>query len=129
MTLFAMAKRALANVTGKPATLMYPTTPAKQYEVSRGHIVIAIEDCIYCGNCQRHCVSQAIVVDRANRTWEVDRLRCIICGVCAEVCPKDCIFIEPDYHPSEVGPATEFVEGPPEPPKPPKEEKTAEAAE
>ncbi|WP_062399703.1 4Fe-4S dicluster domain-containing protein [Methanogenium cariaci] len=127
MPLFTMVKRALANVTGKPATLMYPATPAKRYEGTRGHVVIAIEDCIYCGNCQRHCVSQAITVDRAARTWEIDRLRCIICGRCAEVCPKDCIFVEPDYHPSTTGPAVEFVQGPP--PAPPKEEKKPKAEE
>jgi len=121
-----MLKRALANVTGKPATLMYPATPAKRYEATRGHVVIAIEDCIYCGNCQRHCVSQAITVDREARTWEINRLRCIICGRCIEVCPKDCIYMEPDYHPSTTGPAVEFVQGPPAPPK---EEKKPEAEE
>ena len=126
MSLFTMAKRALVNVTGKPATLMYPTTPAKQYDVSRGHIIIAIEDCIYCGNCQRHCVAQAITVDREARTWEINRMRCVICGVCAEVCPKDCIFIEPDYHPSTVGSDVELVQGPPAPPKEEKKPKAEE---
>ncbi|KAF1077494.1 4Fe-4S dicluster domain-containing protein [Methanogenium sp. MK-MG] len=126
MQIFTMTKRALANLVGKPATLMYPATPAKQYEISRGHVIIAIEDCIYCGNCQRHCVSQAIVVDREARTWEIDRLRCIICGVCAEVCPKDCIFMEPDYPPSTTGTAMEFVQGPPAPPKAEKKPKAEE---
>ncbi len=116
-----MLKRALANVTEKPATLMYPATPAKQYEASRGHVTIAIEDCIYCGNCERHCVSQAIEVDREARTWQIDRLRCIICGLCAEVCPKDCLFVEPDYHASAIGPVVDLVKGPPAPPKKEKE--------
>lgn len=112
-----MLKRALVNVASKPATLMYPATPAKRYETSRGHITIAIDDCIYCGNCERHCVSQAIVVDREARTWEINRLRCIICGLCAEVCPRDCIFIEPDYHPSTIGSVVDLMQGPPAPPK------------
>ena len=121
MALFSMLKRALVNVVSKPATLMYPATPAKRYEASRGHLTIDINECSYCGNCERHCVSQALVVDREARTWQIDRLRCIICGVCAEVCPKNCLFIESDYHPSAIGPTVEFIQGPPAPPKKEKE--------
>ena len=31
----------------------------------------------------------ALLVNRAQKRWAIDRLRCISCGYCVEVCPKD----------------------------------------
>ena len=30
----------------------------------------------------------ALLVNRAQKTWSIDRLRCITCGSCVEICPK-----------------------------------------
>lgn len=46
------------------------------------------EDCIYCTLCARNCPQEAIKVDRAAKTWEVDHDKCIKCGLCIEKCPK-----------------------------------------
>jgi ech hydrogenase subunit F len=124
MGLFAMTIRALANVVGKPATLMYPVKPAKQFERSRGMLVITIEDCIYCGLCSRHCPADAIVVSKDDRTWQVDRMRCIICAQCVDVCPKSCLALVPEYKKSVAKPPfVDFFQGPPAPPKPEKKAK------
>ena len=33
----------------------------------------------------------ALDVDKPNRKWHIDRLRCISCGACVEACPKKCL--------------------------------------
>ena len=30
----------------------------------------------------------ALLVNRAQKKWAIDRLRCITCGYCVEICPK-----------------------------------------
>ena len=62
-----------------------------------------------------NCPSQAIEVDKEERTWSLDRKRCINCNGCAEICPKDCLEMETGYfHPVlEGGPVTETIVGPP----------------
>lgn len=81
----------LKNIFSKPATRLYPIQTREPFERFRGRIVCDDTNCIYCMICQRKCPADAIVVDRANKTWELDALRCIICGECANVCPKKCI--------------------------------------
>ena len=65
------------------------------------------------------CPTQAIVVDRENRTWECNHFRCITCGNCVESCPADCLHLEPVYRsPVAETSGTEFHEIPAPPPKP-----------
>ena len=88
---------ALKNLFSKPATKNYPAEPAVYPERSRGHIEIDIDDCIMCGMCQRKCPSGAITVDRATRTWSIERMGCVQCENCVEGCPKKCLHIKPGY--------------------------------
>ena len=46
------------------------------------------EGCIYCTLCARNCPQDAITVDRAAKTWEIDHEKCIKCGLCIGKCPK-----------------------------------------
>ena len=68
--------------------------------------------------CMRSCPPGAIKVDRAGKTWSINRFDCIQCGYCAEKCPKKCLSITPGYQ--EPGPEkfAYTVEVPYEPPKP-----------
>lgn len=88
---------ALKNLFSKPATKNYPAEPAVYPERSRGHIEIDIDNCIMCGMCQRKCPSGAITVDRATRTWSIERMGCVQCENCVEGCPKKCLHIKPGY--------------------------------
>lgn len=88
---------ALKNLFSKPATKNYPAEPAVYPERSRGHIEIDIDDCVMCGMCQRKCPSGAITVDRATRTWSIERMGCVQCENCVSGCPKKCLHIKPGY--------------------------------
>ena len=71
------------------------------FKGSRGMVSgIGIEDCIFCGICSKKCPSNAIVVDKAEKSWEIDPYKCVICSVCSEVCPKKCIYMSEKYSPS-----------------------------
>ena len=86
-----IGKMVLGSLFKKPATKMYPVRPAVWMERTRGHIEIVIEDCIFCGICQKKCPTDAITVDRAAKSWAIQRMGCIQCSCCVEVCPKNCL--------------------------------------
>ncbi len=93
----SFAKTALKNLFSEPATTSYPFEPREYPERTRGHIEIAINDCIFCGMCMRNCPPRAITVDRATSTWKINGYDCVQCGYCTEVCPKKCLKIVPGY--------------------------------
>lgn len=86
-----MISHIFKNFMSKPATRLYPTTTREPFERTRGRIFIEMESCVYCGMCERKCPADAISVDRANSTWELNAFRCIVCGECVSCCPKKCI--------------------------------------
>lgn len=91
------------NLLTRPATLMYPFKPGKVFPGTRGQIAIKIEDCIFCGICQKKCPSDAITVTKDTRTWAIERLNCVNCNYCVEVCPKKCLRMEPRYYGATLG--------------------------
>jgi len=103
MPVFKMAKTVLGSLVKKPATLMYPVIPREYGAITRGHISIAIEDCIFCGMCTRKCPTHALTVSKPEKTWDIERLRCIQCGCCTEVCPKKCLSMENTYTSPSTG--------------------------
>lgn len=84
---------------------MYPVVPREWQERTRGHIEINEEACILCGICAKKCPADAITVDRAGRTWTIERMQCVQCNACADSCPKKCLSMAPDY----TQPSTEKV--------------------
>ena len=46
------------------------------------------DTCVYCTLCAKQCPEGAITVDRANKTWAVDKEKCVKCGICIDKCPK-----------------------------------------
>ncbi|MCR5202916.1 MAG: 4Fe-4S binding protein [Lachnospiraceae bacterium] len=121
------AKTALKNMFKEPATLNYPAEPREYPERTRGHIVIDINECIFCGMCMRNCPPRAITVDRAKGTWTLNRFDCIQCNYCSTVCPKKCLKIVPGYtEPAEE--KAEFVVNRPGGPLPTPKPKAAPKA-
>lgn len=105
MATFKIGKVVMKSLFKKPATLMYPVIPREWAERTRGHIDIDEKSCILCGICGKKCPTSAITVDKAARTWTIERMQCIQCGCCVEVCPKKCLDMAPDY----TEPGTEKV--------------------
>lgn len=108
----------IKNVFSKPATRNYPIEKRKPCAGQKGHIAINIDGCIFCGMCSRKCPVEAIKVDRAQRSWEIDRFRCIVCGACAESCPKKCLSMSAEYTAPANIKTKETFKGKPLPPKP-----------
>ena len=52
------------------------------------------EDCIHCGLCAKNCPVNAITVDKAYGTWEINTSACILCGTCEVKCLKKTISID-----------------------------------
>ena len=130
MATFKLGKTIIRSLFKKPATLMYPVIPREWQERTRGHIENDINECIFCSICQKKCPTNALVVDKVNRTWVIERMKCIQCSCCVEVCPKKCLSNENTY----TSPNTEKVidtytaTTPPPAPKKPAVEKPEEKA-
>ncbi len=90
-------KFALKNLFTKPATRAYPAVPARQTPRTRGAVQVNIDDCIFCGLCNRRCPADAIAVDRAAKSWTIKRMSCVQCGNCVQNCPKQCLTMEGAY--------------------------------
>lgn len=91
------ASTALKNLFSKPATTQYPFKPAEFKERTRGHVEYDEAACIFCGLCAMKCPPGAINVDRATRTWSINRFDCVQCGNCVNVCAKKALRIVPGY--------------------------------
>jgi formate hydrogenlyase subunit 6/NADH:ubiquinone oxidoreductase subunit I len=93
-----MIKRVFSNLFGRPATRLYPVTRREPFVGSRGRLQNDIDKCIFCGQCQRRCPADAIVVGKKpDKSWAFDRYRCIVCGYCVEVCPVHCLSMDPKH--------------------------------
>jgi len=101
MSFFAITKTLLKSLFRKPATVAYPFGPREYVKGTRGSIAIVVDQCIFCGICQKKCPTNALIVNRNDKTWTIARGRCISCGACVEVCPKKCLTMDEKY--SEPG--------------------------
>lgn len=97
MALFHFGRTVLASIFRRSVTTAYPVVPRDYPAATRGHVAIAIDDCIYCGMCMRKCPADAIAVDRAAKRWTLNPFSCIQCGCCVENCPKKCLSMENTY--------------------------------
>lgn len=97
MSFLSMSKTLFKNLVHGPYTVLYPLQKKDSYERTRGKVAIEIDDCIFCGMCERRCPTGAIKVDKANTSWSIERLQCIQCNYCGEVCPKKCLVMDNQY--------------------------------
>ena len=97
MGLIHFQKTVLKNLFSKPVTRDYPKYKKVFNPTTRGHVVIDIDSCIFCGLCSRKCPAEAITVDRKEKSWAILRARCVQCNSCVEACPKKCLDMKPEY--------------------------------
>ena len=97
-----------------PIGAIRPITKADKTAIQIGHAVLIQENCIVnrdgvtCGNCARHCPSQAIqmVAKDPNDPDSpllpvVNEEKCIGCGACENLCPSrpfSAIYVEGHEH-------------------------------
>ena len=97
MAFFEMVRTAIRTVLQKPVTILYPAQAAKKTPISRGHVVFDGSKCISCSICLRKCPSQAIVLNKEAKSWQIDRFRCVVCNSCVETCPSKCLSMDTQY--------------------------------
>ena len=97
MAYFAMSRLALKWALTKPPTSRYPFEPRRELAGSRGSLIFTKDHCVYCTVCAKKCPTGALRVNRAQKTWAIDRLLCITCGYCIEVCPKKSLALVPAH--------------------------------
>ena len=97
MSILSMTKTLMKNFFHGPYTVLYPFKKKENFERTRGKIEITVDDCIFCGMCERRCPTGAIKVDKKSLSWSVERLQCIQCNYCSEVCPKKCLVMDNHY--------------------------------
>ncbi len=97
MAYFTMTRMALRWALSKPVTSRYPFEARQPIRGSRGQLSFASESCVYCNVCAKKCPTGALVVQRTQKRWTIDRLRCISCGYCVEACPKKSLSLTTDH--------------------------------
>lgn len=97
MGMMKISKMIVESLFKKPATYMYPIIDRKYEPITRGHVQIDIDTCIFCGMCGRKCPADAIQVDRVNKTWTIERMKCVQCSCCVDACPKKCLTMSSMY--------------------------------
>ena len=97
MNIMNFTKTVLHNLTSKPATRPYPQQPREYPQRTRGHIAIDMDTCVFCGLCAKKCPTGAITVNRAEKTWSIERFGCIQCGACVESCNKKSLSMMQSY--------------------------------
>ncbi|HCU34723.1 MAG TPA: ferredoxin [Armatimonadetes bacterium] len=100
-----MVKELLSNLFAKPATVLYPFDRLEPPERFRGRLIWNDELCIRCNMCVRDCPAEVLdLVEREDGALDAkgkpkkdlvaQMYRCIFCGQCEWVCPKDAIRFE-----------------------------------
>ena len=97
MALNTIGKTIMRNLFSKPATAMYPIVKNEFYPATRGRIVFDESACNYCTLCAKRCPAQAITVDRTEKTWQINRKRCLVCSFCISVCNKSSLSSAREY--------------------------------
>jgi formate hydrogenlyase subunit 6/NADH:ubiquinone oxidoreductase subunit I len=93
MGFYKITRVVLRSLVKKPATYAYPNANRTWHERTRGRVRLEEKDCILCGICAKKCPTDAIKVNREERTWTIERMSCVLCGSCVEFCPKKCLIM------------------------------------
>ena len=77
----------------------YPEDPGTPAPTFRGMPALLADRCRGHAACAAVCPSRALEVERTvtGWIWELDRARCVACGLCAEACPEQAIVSSPAF--------------------------------
>jgi len=103
MAHFKIAGMVIGSAGRRPKTRLYPFEVRAPFAATRGKIVMDIKGCNFCTLCERRCPTGAIKVLKEEKTWQIDRFRCIVCGACVASCMRKCPTMGNMY----TAPATE----------------------
>jgi len=89
-----MSSVVVKSAVKKPATRLYPFQKREAFARSRGKISVDMPLCNQCTLCMLKCPTGAITVDKANKTWQIERLRCVLCGACVGACMRKAVVMK-----------------------------------
>jgi len=100
-----MFKELMSHLFKKPATVLYPLQRLDPPERFRGRLIWDDTECIRCSMCVRDCPCDVLelverddgsVDDKGKPVRDLVAImkRCIFCGQCSWVCPKDALRFE-----------------------------------
>ncbi|MCK4335519.1 MAG: 4Fe-4S binding protein [Candidatus Aenigmarchaeota archaeon] len=78
---------AIKRVFSKPSTRKYPKEKPEIPKGFRGRVEWNKDTCIFCMLCAVNCPTNAITINKEEKTWSIDIGKCIFCGRCHDVCP------------------------------------------
>ncbi len=102
----------MRSAVKKPATRLYPFQKRAPLKGTRGMIAVDMTLCNSCTLCMLKCPTGAITVDKANKTWQIDRMRCILCGVCQRGCTRKAIAMKENHAAPMVAKTVELFKAP-----------------
>jgi len=120
MSWFSISTLVTKSALRKPATRLYPFETREPYPKTRGHIRFDHEanTCTFCTICAHKCPTQAIQVNKKEKIWAIDHMRCILCSNCTESCPRSCLSMADTPHAPMLKQEVEIFRGSFEPPAP-----------
>jgi len=83
----------------KARDALIPICQREPYANTRGSIEIDIQNARF-ARCARKVPDRSDRGKKTEKIWEIDRLRCISCAACVDVCPKKCLSMLTSYSPS-----------------------------
>ena len=89
----------LRSAVKGPSTRRFPAEIRPAFAATRGHIAMDIAKCNFCTLCQMRCPTGAITVNKQEKTWQIDRMRCILCMACVSACTRKCPTMDSSYAP------------------------------
>ena len=96
----AMVPLMLGMFVKKAETSLYPAIHANVADRFRGMLAFDAELCVGCKLCEKVCPTDAIKIDKIDKTEEAGEKRftavvqldkCIFCGQCVDTCRKDAL--------------------------------------
>ena len=58
----------------------------------------------------KKCPSQAILLEKEAKTWQIDRFRCVVCNSCVDTCPAKCLSMDTQYTAPAVTKSVEIIQ-------------------
>ena len=118
MSWFSISALVTKSAVSKPVTRLYPFEKREPYAKTRGHIHFEVNTCTFCNICAHKCPTAAIQVDKKQKVWAIDHMRCILCGACIDDCRRGCLSLARTPHAPMLKQEVESFRAAFEPPTP-----------
>ena len=103
---FSATKEALRNFVRPANTVLFPFAEVETPADYRGAPELTAENCTLCNRCVRACPTNALSIEKSDKTHGVliiDLGRCCYCKNCEDVCNFDAMHLTLNWKTSSMG--------------------------